>query len=92
MRCYKLMLYKAYFEKGYALTNYVKYFILLFGVLEAVKIQSVYKTLLFAFLYGIACFFIGWVWYNYGLITSELEVNNQFNLFVQEVRNSERFK
>jgi len=82
MRCYKFCLWKAYFEKGYGLTSYIKWVIAIFGITT----QNVAVTLLGMFIYGIVCFFLGWAWYHFNIITSELEVQNQFNLFVQEMR------
>jgi hypothetical protein len=83
---YKFCLWKAYFEKGYSLTSYLKYVILLFGLLEGIKTQEITYTLIVAVLYIFACFFLGWAWYHYGIIESEIEVTNNFNLFVKEMR------
>ena len=82
MRCYKLMLWKAYFEKGYGLTSYVKWAMAIVGITA----MSIPYILIGAILYGVSCFFIGWAWYHYNIITAEIEVNNQFNLFVREMR------
>lgn len=86
MKCYKFCLLKAYFEKGYGLTSYIKYLIVLGGLYEGFVSQALNITFILAFLYGIACFFIGWIWYRYGFALAEAEVNNQFNLFQREVR------
>jgi hypothetical protein len=75
-------LYKAYFEKGYSLTNYVKYVIALFGLTSL----NLKLTMIFAGIYALSCFVIGWAWYHYGLIYAEMEVSNRFNLFVKEMR------
>ena len=80
---YKFCLYKAYFEKGYSITSILKYMIALFGISSL----NVKLTLLAGFGYAIFCFFLGWWWYKYRFITAELEVQNQFNLFVKEMRN-----
>lgn len=85
-KCYKFCLYKAYFEKGYGITTYLKYLIILVGLAEGFATQSLSKTFILAFVYGIACFFIGWGWYHYGLALTEQEVGNNFNLFVREMR------
>ena len=79
---YKFCLYKAYFGKGYALTNYVKYLIALFGLSS----QDVAITLIDGGAYALLCFIVGWGWYRYKFIEHENEVNNQFNLFMKEVR------
>ena len=89
---YKICLWKAYFEKGYALTNYLKYFIILFGIYEGMTKQSVIITMITAAGYGIFCFFFGWAWFRFGWINEEIEVGNRFNEFVKEMRNSKIFK
>ena len=82
MRCFKALLYKAYLDKGIGLTHYVKYVILIFGVTT----QDLKNTLYFAFGYALFCFLLGWVWYRFEFIHSEIEVNNRFNPFVLEMR------
>ena len=79
---YRLNLHKTYFEKGYNLTNYIKYFIALFGLSSL----NVRLTLIFGFVYGIACYFIGYFWVKYGFLEAEIEVGNYFNRFVKEMR------
>ena len=82
IKYYKFMLLKAYFEKGYSLTSYIKWVIAIFGITT----QAVITTLIGMFLYGVSCFFIGWVWYKYDFVVAEHEVSNQFNLFQREMR------
>lgn len=82
LRFYKLALHKAYFEKGYSLTNYVKYLIALFGLSSL----NVKVTLSLGVVYAFFCYFIGLGWYRFGFIEAEIEVSNQFNLFVKQVR------
>ena len=79
---YKFCLLKAYFEKGYSLTNYIKYMIALFGL----SYLNVKTTLIMAIIYGVSCFAIGYYWYKWDFITQEIEVSNKFNLFVKEMR------
>jgi len=88
MKFFKFCLLKAYFEKGYGLTSYIKYMIAIFGLTT----QEVASTIIAAFFYGIACFFIGWLWYKYGFVLAEAEVNNQFNLFQREMRSKLKSK
>ena len=88
---YKFCLWKAYFEKGYALTSYIKYIIALFGLSSL----NVKLTLILGFVYGISCLIIGRVWWVYRLIDEEYEVQNNVNPYVREVRKAiknERFK
>jgi len=82
MRGYKFCLYKAYFEKGYALTGYLKYVIALFGL----STLNLKVTMIAAMIYAVSCFLIGWGWYHFGIIKAEIEVGNRFNLFVKEMR------
>ena len=82
MKGYKFVLLKAYFDKGYGVTSYLKYLIAFFGLAS----RDVTTTLAIAFIYGIACFVLGWWWYKNGYALAEAEVGNRFNLFVQEMR------
>lgn len=82
MKFYKSMLMKAYFDKGYGTTSYFKYLIAFYGVSSL----NTKTTMIIAAIYGVACFFIGWLWYKVGLVDAETEVGNQFNPFAKEVR------
>lgn len=82
LKCYKFLIAKAYFDKGMALTNYVKYLIAFFGIASA----DVKSTMLIAFGYAIFCYVLGRVWFKYKLIETEIEINNIFNPFVREIR------
>ena len=82
MKYYKFCLLKAYFEKGYGLTNYIKYLIALFG-LSSLNVKS---TLIMALFYAVGCFILGYYWFRFGVIEAEIEVGNQFNHFVKEMR------
>ena len=88
MKGYRFCLWKAYFDKGYGLTSYVKYLIVLMGLAEGFATQALSKTLIVAVIYAVACFFIGHIWYKTGLVISEAEVSNRFNLFQIEMRQS----
>ena len=79
---YKVCLHKGYFDKGMAITNYAKYIIAFFGFASA----DLKTTLIIAVLYGVFCYFLGLFWFNRGYFVAEQEVNNQFNLFVKEMR------
>lgn len=82
MKYYKFALHKAYFDRGYSITNYIKYIIALFGLSSL----NVKLTLFFGFIYAIACYFVGRIWYKKGIMIAEVEVGNQFNKFVKEMR------
>lgn len=79
-----LLMLKRFFETGYALTNYVKYMIALFGLSSL----NVSKTMILAVIYAFFCFVIGYLWHRYNFATVESEVGNLFNPFYKEVRNS----
>jgi hypothetical protein len=78
----KLCLWKRYFDTGLGLTNYIKYFILFFGVAS----RDVISTLLIAFLYGLASLILGWYWLNSDFYKADTELSNQYNLFVEQMR------
>ena len=49
---YKICLWKTYFETGYSITNYLKYPLLLLGILGKIKIGT---AIIGALLYAILC-------------------------------------
>ena len=79
---YRLCLWKGYFEKGYQLLNYAKYLIALF----ALSSLNVVVTMVLAAFFTVLCFFLGWFWFRYDWIKAEIEVGNNFNLFVKQMR------
>jgi hypothetical protein len=79
---YKICLWKGYFDKGLSLTSYVKYLIGFFALASL----NIKLTLIIGFIYAICCFFLGWIWFRSGFIKAEIEVSNNFNLFVKEMR------
>lgn len=83
MRAYKFLLFKAYFDKGWSLTNQFKYVIAFAGLFDVIKLNL---ALWVIFAYVISCFVVGWIWFNSGLIDTENEVQNHFNPFQREVR------
>lgn len=86
---YKILLWKAYFDKGWSLTNYFKYVIFMAGIFDVVEID---QAMWMIAIYIVCCFVIGWVWYNYGFIDTENEVNNDYNPFQRQVRKSLNIK
>ena len=89
---YTFLLWKRYFEQGYALTSYAKYIIFLVGIGEIFVNKSYKIVIALGFVYGIMCFFIGWAWLRFGFYETETEISNRFNPFVKEVRNGKIFK
>ena len=81
---YKICLWKGYVEKGLSLTNYAKYLVAFY----ALSSQDVLATMIIAAIFGVISFFLGWGWYHYGWLKAEIEVSNNFNLFVKQVRKS----
>lgn len=83
MRAYKLLLWKAYFDKGWALTNYFKYIFAFVGIFNLVSARN---AIYLGVIYGVSCLLIGWIWYKCGFIETENEINNIFNPFQKEIR------
>lgn len=83
---YKLILHKSYFDKGWGVTNYLKYVIAFFGLASL----NVKATMYISVGYGIFCYFFGWAYFYWGWVRTEREVDNNHNWFVQEMR--EKFK
>lgn len=82
MKYFKAALIKAYFEKGYGLTHYIKYVIALFGLAS----QDLKSTMWMAVVYALSCFALGYWAYKSGFAEAEIEVSNRFNAFVKEMR------
>ena len=82
MRLFKLLLWKAYFDKGFSLTNYFKYVLLLFGW----GTGDVRATIVVGVVWALVCLILGRVWFHYKIIETEHEIDNIFNPFAQEVR------
>jgi hypothetical protein len=79
---FKLCLWKGYFEKGMALTIYLRYMLIFFGLTST----NVKLMLSLGIIWGLTSFILGFLWFKYGWINAEQEVSNRFNLFVGEVR------
>jgi apolipoprotein N-acyltransferase len=77
-----LLLYKKYFDTGWGLTSYLKYALAFFGLAS----QDVQSTLIIATIYGLSCFIIGYYWLKSDFYKADLELNNRYNIFVEEMR------
>jgi len=91
LKCFKLLLHKTYFDKGWSLLNYIKYLIAFFGLAS----RDVKTTIIIGLVYGLVCYVVGMLWYKYKLIETETEIGNIFNPFVKEMRKTyktEKFK
>jgi len=79
---FKLLLMKAYFDKGYGLTNYFFKLVAVFGLTT----QLARATIIILFIYSFSCYFVGRYWYQHQWIEVENEISNIFNPFQQEMR------
>ena len=87
-KCYKLLLWKAYFDKGFSLTNNLKYALLVFGWAT----NDVKQTVIIGIGWCLMSLLIGKLWFKYKIVEVENEVQNHVNPFMQEVRAAIRQK
>ena len=82
---YKLLLHKAYFERGYAMLSYVKYIAILLGLNSVLQDDW---TIMIFIMGGFAIFsyIVGMIWFRSGLTITEAEISNQYNYFMKEMR------
>jgi hypothetical protein len=79
---YRILLWKSYFDKGLNLTNYIKYPIAFF----AISSLNVKLTMIIAFVYALLCIPLGYLFYRFGWMKAEIEIQNRYNLFVKQMR------
>ena len=91
MRFYKTAFLLACFNKGYGVTAPLKVVALSLGVSVAMT-TDIKTTALFGIAYMLFCFVFGYVLYKIRFVDAEQEVNNKFNPFVSEIRDSKLFK
>ena len=92
LKFFRILLIKAYFDKGWGLTHYFKYLYAFAGIFDFINQKTAIIT---GIIYILCCFIIGFIWYQFGIIETENEISNIFNPFQREVReklNGERFK
>ena len=82
----RLLLLKYYFDKGFALTNNIKYLIGLFALYEVIKLDNVKITVVLGAIWVCISFLIGWWWYRKDWNSAEIEIQNRINPFVKEMR------
>ena len=86
MKYYKAALIKAYFDEGYGFTSYIKYLVALIGGGYAI-IENDFKVAVIAGgVYGIFCFFAGWLIFKTKFKDAQIEVHNRVDPFVREMR------
>jgi len=85
---FKICLHKSYLDQGIGLTNFLKYIVLLAGggSIIATDGASTSLAVLGVIGYMIVCYISGRYYFTHGFKEAEMEVGNQFNLFVKEVR------
>lgn len=83
-RGFRILMLKAYFDKGLGLTNYFKYLLAFAGIFQFIDAK---QGMVLVVTYVIGCFVLGYFWYKLKLTDTENEINNIFNPFVKEVRN-----
>lgn len=86
MRFYKIALLKAYFEKGYGLTSYPKYVVILLGFDQVLNKGSTKWVIIGGLIGFIFCFLLGWWCFKSNFVNAELEVSNQYNPLAKEIR------
>jgi len=83
MNLEKLFLLKAYFDKGFSLSGYVKYLLAFGGIFDFIgKTMIIYLGVA----YVIMCFLVGWIWFKFGFTDIENDIQNKYNPFQKEVR------
>lgn len=83
----RFLLYKYYFDKGFSLTNNLKYIIGLFALYDIVRLENdMTLTIVLGGTWALLSFFLGWWWYRKDWNAAEIEIGNRINPFVHEVR------
>lgn len=82
-RFYRFFLWKAYFDEGWSITNYVKYAFAFGGIFDFISGEA---ALYLGGAYIISCFVMGWVIYHSGMKETILEINNRYNPLAKELR------
>ena len=86
---YKLNLFKMYFEKGYSLVSFPKWVAAVFGIGSVIN-KNYLIVVIGAFAFMLGCILLGWIWLRYDFYLAEIEVSNQYNLFVKELRGNRK--
>lgn len=85
----KLFLHKFYFDKGFSTASYLKYVIVLFGLMDMIKNENIKLMVWLGIIYSVFCYILGILWVKH-FVFAENELQNQFNLFQIQMR--ERIK
>ncbi len=82
MKYYNLMRVKAWFEKGYGLSHYLFKVIAVIGLTS----QQLETTIWAMVAYTVFCFILGFCFFHFNFVNAEIEVMNQYDPFVKEMR------
>ena len=82
---YQLALHKRYFDQGYGITSIIKYAVGVIGIASFIKTGAELMIIL-GISYIIFCYLFGLMWIKTGMFMAEIEVSNQYNQFVHEMR------
>jgi len=85
---YKLCLWNQYFDKGMALSKWLKYLLFIIGL--STSGYHLRVMIIIGSCYVLGCFIAGWLWFKYEWVLAEAEVSNRHNLLAREIR--EKFK
>jgi len=86
MSAFRILLWKAFFDKGFGLLNYLKYILAIAGIGAVFQGISFIWIIVIGLIYAVICLILGRWWFKNHLIDVENEINNQFNPFQREVR------
>ena len=92
MRFYKLAFAYSAFNTGYSITAPIKWAAALFGITSVIDGSSPKLIIIGAVAYFLLCIAIGVPAFKFGWIDAIHEVQNRYNPFVKELRNSKIFK
>ena len=83
---YKVNLHLHYFDVGMARLSLLRYVWLFMGFGTISAGMSWLYAIYIGVVYAIVCYLFGLFWFRFGWFTASIEVGNQFNLFVKEMR------
>jgi len=87
MKFYIFALWKAYFDKGYALLSLPKYILFLVGMGDVITSEGNTRNVLIAGgIFFVICFVLGFLWYKLRITDAENEVQNQYNPLAYQLR------
>ena len=84
---YRFITIKGFFDKGWNLTNYLKYVFAFAGIFDFIDGRT---AIMIGCAYIASCFVLGWAWYNWNFQDVENDFNNKFNPFVRKMLSKSR--